>query len=96
VSRPNPPKKQPGIPTGPRTLDGEILGVKEAAAWIGTHKGEEIKEGTVRHRARCGLLPSRRWGSRIIFIKSELEEFFRDLPGTSVEEAIKNNRRGRI
>lgn len=88
LTRPNPPKKQPGIPTGPRSLDGAIMGVKETAEWLGTRQGEEVKEGTVRARAKLGLLPYRKWGGRIIFIKSELERFFRDLPGVTTEEAL--------
>lgn len=63
---------------------GEVLGVKEAAIFFGT------TEKAIRRRVDRRLLPCRRLGTRILFLKSELLEFVERLPGTSLEEAREN------
>ena len=81
-----PPHKQPGQAKGPRTINGpEIMDVHACARDY--FKGSEA---TVWSRKRRGLLPYRKYGGRIIFLRSELEQFFAQLPGVSVDEAIEN------
>ena len=48
-------------------------------------------ENMVRSRVSRGLLPYRRWGRRIVFIKAEVEEFLHQLPGCSADEALENH-----
>ena len=79
-----PPKKVKGKPTGPRRIDGALLDVHGGAALLGE------SEHAVRAQVRRGLLPYRRRGGRIVFVRAELEEFLRRLPGVSVEDALRN------
>jgi len=80
-----PPKKQKGQCKGPRRLKGEILDASTAAALFG---------GSPRlwySRAARGIVPFRKWGGRLVFLRSELESFFSNsLPGVSLEEAKAN------
>ena len=49
-------------------------------------------EDLVRSRVASGLLPYRKWGGRIVFLRSELEAFFsKSLPGVTLEQARENN-----
>ena len=66
------------------TADMRVLGVVEAANLLGT------TPKAVRQRVARRTLPFRKLGGRIIFLKEQLEEFVRDLPGCSVEEAQAN------
>lgn len=81
-----PPKKQAGIATGARRfVGGEVLDVRGLT--------EEILGGTeksTRSRTARALLPYHRWGGRIIYLRSEVLEFLRSLPGVSADEAAKN------
>ena len=81
-----PPKRKPGYGRGPRPFAGEALDVRGVAArWFGG------SEPMVRARVANGTLPHRRLGGRILFITSELEEFFSTaLPGVSLDEARAN------
>ncbi len=46
-----------------------------------------------RGRVARRLVPFRRWGGRVIFLRSELDMFFaKSLGGCSIEEAIANDR----
>jgi hypothetical protein len=79
-----PPTKKAGQAKGPRSLNGEVLDVAAVAALLGA----TVK--TVRARAARGLLPCRRWGSRLIFLHAEVLAFLGQLEGTSVQEALQN------
>ena len=79
-----PPKKRAGRATGPRRLDGAVLDVDTAAAFLG-----DSPKGT-RSKIARGLLPHRRLAGRIILIRSELEQWLAALPGVNASEAIAN------
>lgn len=66
------------------TPQTQVLDVVEAANLLGT------TPKAVRQRVARRTLPFRKLGGRIIFLKEQLEEFVRDLPGCSVEEAQAN------
>jgi hypothetical protein len=84
--RRKPPRKLPGQQRGPRTLGSEVLDVRSAAPpYFGTEK-------RARGMVARGLVPYHRMGGRIIFIKAELEEWLRTLPGVTLEEAVENLR----
>jgi hypothetical protein len=80
-----PPKKRQGQCKGPRRIAGGILDAATAA---------ELYGGTERlwySRAARGIVPFRKWGGRIVFLRSELDAFFvSSLPGVSLEEAKAN------
>jgi len=82
--KPPPPQKKSGQALGPRRFHGEILDVHEAARILGA------SEKCVRARVGRRLLPFRRWGSRIIFMREELVEFNKRLDGCGLEEALSN------
>lgn len=88
-----PPKKQKGIPTGPRKINGHIMDVSSVAI---TFFGGSKKMVESRVARRC--LPFKRFGGRIIFIRKELEEFFGNLDGCRLSEAKNNEkmRRGEV
>ena len=44
----------------------------------------------VRSRAPNGSLPYRKWGGRIIFLRSEIAKFLSGLPGITPEQAKAN------
>ncbi len=48
--------------------------VKDLAQMLG------CSEENVRQLARKGKLPARKWKKRIIFLRDELEEYFKTLP----------------
>ena len=75
-----PPAKRKGQARGNRTIDGEVLDLRSTARFLG------ITEHTLRARVSRRLVPFRKWGARIIFLRSELVEFFRQLPGCPLEE----------
>lgn len=79
-----PPRKQKGQASGPRRLDGAVLDVAAAAELLG------VTENLVRARAARGLLPWRRWGGRVLFLRDELLAFVATLPGVSVQQALEN------
>jgi hypothetical protein len=79
-----PPKKKEGMGTGPRRLNGAVLGVREAAAFLGT------TEKTLRGLIARQLVPFHRLSSRIILLRSELASFLAGLPGCTPDEARAN------
>lgn len=45
---------------------------------------------TVENMVLREMIPSRKLGDRRVFLRDDLTEFFRSLPGTSVSEALEN------
>ena len=82
-----PPKKKPGQAKGPRAIKGEILDVVAAALLLG------ITDKTIRARRARGLIPFRKWGGRVVFLRSELLQLLKDPPGCSIEEVVENVKR---
>jgi len=79
-----PPKKQLGQGCGPRNLNGLVLDVRNGAALIGdTEKG-------IRGKVARRLIPFRRLGARIVFLRSELEAWLQNLDGCSLKEVQAN------
>jgi hypothetical protein len=79
-----PPKKARGRKTGARRFNGEVVDVDGAAALLG------CSAKAVRARVARGLLPHRRVGGRVIFLRAELLLFFERLPGVPLDEALRN------
>lgn len=67
-----------------RTFDGQLLDVRAAAKLLGT------SEKTIRARVSRRLLPFRKFSGRVVFRRSELEQFLQDMPGCLPEEAKRN------
>ena len=84
ATRPMPPRKTAGQATGPRRLDGEILDCYGAAFFLGS------SEKTVRSRVARRLIPFKRFGGRIVFLRSELRAYLAALDGCDVDEALEN------
>lgn len=83
--RNQPPKKLPGQGTGPRRISGTILlDVRSASALCGF--SEKQTRGLVARR----LIPFRRLGGRLVFIKTELETWAVSLAGCTLAEAVEN------
>ena len=78
------PRKQSGQGLGPRRFNGKMLDVRAAADLIGT------TEKLIRARVSRRLIPFHRLGGRIVFIKTEIREYHRRLPGCGLEEALAN------
>ena len=79
-----PPRKTKGKGKGPHVINGLALGVPEAAQFYG---------GTVKQTRGLierQMIPFRRLGGRIIFLRSELEEWLATLPGVTLDEARAN------
>jgi hypothetical protein len=68
------------------TLPGEILDVSAAAAFLG------ISEKGLRARVARRMIPFKRWGGRVCFLRGELLDFLRSLDGCRVDEALQNGR----
>lgn len=79
-----PPKKMPGQGCGPRRIAGVALDVRTAAALIG------VTEKTLRAQVGRRLVPHRRLGARIVFLRTEVEQWLAGLPGCTVTEAQAN------
>ena len=79
-----PPRKRAGQGVGPRRFDGELLDVRGVAAMLGT------TEKLVRSRVERRLIPFRRLGGRVVFLRDELTEYQQRLPGCGLEEALEN------
>ncbi len=79
-----PPKKKAGQPTGPRRFAGAVLDVHMAAELIGT------TEKLIRSRVARRLIPFHRLSGRVVFMRDELLEYHRRLPGCGVDEALQN------
>ncbi len=67
-------------------IDGAVLDVRGASQFM--NQTERATRGQIAR----GLLPHRRLGGKIVFIRSELQEFVMNLPGTSLAEARENLR----
>ena len=79
-----PPRRKKGQGTGRRKLAGEMLDFCAVSeAFGGTEK-------TWRGWADSGIVPYHRIGIRIFFLRSELAEFLKGLPGNSPQEAREN------
>ena len=78
---PSPPRKAAGRPMGQRTIDGLALDVRHAARFLGG------TEKQVRAMVARRLIPHRRLGGRIIFLRPELEQWLASLPGCPLAEA---------
>lgn len=79
-----PPKKQKGQGRGPRTTDGLLLDLRTGAQLVGDT--EKKVRGLVARR----LIPFRVLGSRIYFVRAELEQWIQSLSGCTLEEAQSN------
>lgn len=82
--RKTPPRKQPGQGTGSRTMDGAAMDLRTATGFLGGT--EKQTRGLVARR----LIPFRRLGGRIIFLRSELEQWLSTLDGCTLLEARQN------
>lgn len=67
-----------------RTFDGAVLDVTAASSFLG------MSEKTIRARVARRMIPFRRFGGRIVFLRAELEGFLKNLPGCGMEEAERN------
>ncbi|MBI5315843.1 MAG: helix-turn-helix domain-containing protein [Nitrospirae bacterium] len=76
------PAQASGSPAHQRS--GQILYVSAAAVLLA------CSEKAIRAKVARQLLPHRRLGGRVIFLRNELETFLSELPGTSVAEAQAN------
>jgi hypothetical protein len=76
----NPPVKRSHGCLGKRTIDGELLDVRAAAALLG------VTEKTLRARVSRHQVPFRVWGARVVFVRAELEKFLYELPGYTLDE----------
>lgn len=80
-----PPRKLAGQGLGQRRrLDGEVLDVAGVSRLLG------VTEKCIRARVTRQLLPHRRWGSRIVFLRGDVMAFLSKLDGVSVDEALRN------
>lgn len=68
-------------PTG---HSSQVLDIASASQFLGA------TEKSTRQRVARHLLPFRKLGGRVIFLRDELEAFLRDLPGCTLEDAQKN------
>jgi len=81
-----PPKKKLGQGKGPRAINGMGPGCPGGSGLCGW------SEKHSRAMVARGLMPHRRLGGRIIFIKAELEKWLLTLGGVNLEEATENMR----
>lgn len=79
-----PPRKKAGQGLGPRTIAGAMLDLRGGAAFLG------LTEKMLRARVARRLIPFRRFGGRIVFVRRDLETFLAALEGCSAEEAVDN------
>jgi hypothetical protein len=70
----------------PLTFQGEILDVTSAATFLG------ISQKSLRARVARRMIPFKRWGGRVCFLRGELLDFLRSLDGCRVDEALQNGR----
>ena len=70
-----------------KTIDGALLDVATAAQLLG------LSQRSLRARVARQLVPYRKLNHRVVFKKSELEQFLDDLPGVTLEEVRANSRR---
>ncbi len=69
-----------------QTFQGEILDVSSTAKFLG------ISEKSLRARVARRMIPFKRWGGRVCFLRGELLDFLRNLDGCRIDEALQNGR----
>jgi hypothetical protein len=87
VNRRPPPKKQKkkeGDPPKPRRFDGALKDVTSEALALG------ITEKTLWSRVTRRRIPYRKDHGRVVFLHDEVLEFYRRLPGVTMEQALEN------
>jgi len=77
----------PRTKRAPRSFTGAALDVHACASLLGT------STRSIRGLVAKKVIPFRKLGSRIIFLRSEIESWVANLPGCSVEEAQENIQR---
>ncbi len=82
--RKRPPVKRTGQAQKPRRFNGILMDVLGLASYLGT------SEHCVRSRVRRREIPFRKLGGRIVFLKNEIDQFLAELPGTTIQEVLKN------
>ena len=73
-----------GLTRTKQEVAGAILYVSDAASYLG------CSQKAIRAKVDRRLLPFRRLGGRVVFVRSELEAFITSLPGTTLAEAKQN------
>ena len=63
---------------------GAILYVSDAASYL------NCSQKAIRSKVERQIIPYRRLGGRICFLRTELEQFITDLPGVGLDEARAN------
>jgi hypothetical protein len=63
--------------------DRILLDVRRAALFLG------LSEDALRARVARRVVPFRRLVGRVVFLRSELEQFVATLPGCSLDEALR-------
>jgi hypothetical protein len=79
-----PPRKQHGEGKGQRVINGAVFDVRCGSRFLGW--SEKKTRGLVARN----LIPFRRQSGRIIFLRTELEQWLASLPGVTLDEARKN------
>ena len=67
-----------------KAMNGAVLYVSTASLVYGP------SERSLRGMIARGTIPYRRMQSRVVMLRSELDQFFSTLPGVSLDEARKN------
>lgn len=73
-----------GLTCAKQEVVGAILYVSDAASYL------NCSQKAIRSKVERQIIPYRRLGGRICFLRSELEEFISTLPGTTLAEAREN------
>jgi excisionase family DNA binding protein len=63
-------------------MSNAIMNPTNAAAYL------SLREGAIVRLAREGMIPYRRIGRRLIFVRAELELWLSQLPGVCVADAV--------
>lgn len=79
-----PPRRQKGQGKGARTVNGAALDVRGASAFYG------VTEKTTRGLVARRMIPFRKLGGRVLFLRAELEQWLVTLDGCTLEEAQAN------
>jgi excisionase family DNA binding protein len=69
-----------------RLVNGALLDVRHAAQFLG------VTEKTLRARVARRVVPFKRLGGRVVFVKADLEAFLSSLDGCTTHEALDNMR----
>lgn len=79
-------KKKEDDPTVRRRINGVLMDVYTAASFVG------VTEKGIRGKVSRRLIPFRRLGGRVVFIRAELESYLSALDGCPLDEALANMR----